>query len=174
MSNKENLRVIPKGNYAKISTIFIITIIIVIAAFVSYRMHINYVNNIPVIRGTLSEIEEKDLNNYIMEHSDFLLYIGVANDENCRSLESDLKKVLKDRNLLDTIYLNISTVSDKGEFYNVFNSNYSDNVKLNNYPAFVIFSDSKVVDLVQRKNNKLNIGDIESLLDEYQIKGEIK
>lgn len=174
MSNKENLRVIPKGNYAKISTIFIITIIIVIAAFVSYRMHINYVNNIPVIRGTLSEIEEKDLNNYIMEHSDFLLYIGVANDENCRRLESDLKKVLKDRNLLDTIYLNISTVSDKGEFYNVFNSNYSDNVKLNNYPAFVIFSDSKVVDLVQRKNNKLNIGDIESLLDEYQIKGEIK
>lgn len=173
-NKKEDLRVIPKNNYAKLSTIFVITIIVVVFAFVSYRSHSSFINNIPVIRGTLSEIEEKDLNNYITEHDEVLLYVGVASDENCRSLEEDLKETLKNRGLLNTIYLNITSISNKEDFYKSFNNNYSDNIKLNNYPAFVIISNNKIVDLVERKDNKLNIGDVERLLDEYGIKGEVK
>ena len=173
-NKKEELRMIPKKNYAKISTIFVVTILIVVVAFVFYRSHMNYVNTIPVIRGAISEIEEQDFNNYVTEHDDFLVYVGVANDSNCHNLEEDLKEFLKSRIISDIIYLNITSVSDKEKFYNEFNSNYSSNVKLNSYPAFIIFSDKKVVDLVQRKESKLHIGDIEKLLDEYGIHGGVK
>ena len=133
-----------------------------------------YIKSIPVIRDTISELEINDFANYAMEHDDFLLYIGVANDDNCRDLESSLKDFLKENNLLDTIYLNITSITDKNSFYKDFNSKYTDNVKLNNYPAFVIFRDGKVLDLVQKDVNKLSVGDVARLLDEYEIKGGVK
>ena len=98
-----------------------------------------------------------------------MLYIGVANDDNCRELEEELKDVLKNRGLLDTIYLNITSISDKKDFYERFNSNYSSNVRLESYPAFIIISDKKIVDLVQKEEKKLSINDVEKLLDEYSI-----
>ena len=80
-----------------------------------------------------------------------------------------LKEVLKNRGLLDTLYLNITTIDDKTAFYERFNDKYSNNVRLEGYPAFIIISDKKIVDLVQKKENKLFISDIERLLDEYSI-----
>lgn len=169
--NKEKERVVPKKNYAKLSTIFIVTILLVVAVFLWYRSRMEYNKNIPIIRGTISELETNDFDDYAMEHDDFLVYVGVANDDNCRDLESDLKDFLTDNNLLDTIYLNITSISDKAKFYDEFNKKYSNNMKLNSYPAFIIFMDGKVLDLVQGKDKKLNVGDISILLDEYEITG---
>ena len=70
---------------------------------------------------------------------------------------------------IDTIYLNITSISDKKDFYERFNSNYSSNVRLESYPAFIIISDKKIVDLVQKEEKKLSINDVEKLLDEYSI-----
>lgn len=169
---KENLRVIPKKNYATLLIIFVVTIAMVVFAFVLYKQNRSYLNNIPVIRGTLAEIKETDLNNCFIENDSFLLYIGVANDDNSRELEKDLIDTLTRRNLLNTVYLNLTDVTNKGEFYNIFNSNYANNIKLNSYPAFLIINDRKVVDLVQREKGTLKIDDIEKLLDEYEIKGD--
>ena len=168
-SKNNNLKKIPKQNYVKITTIYIITILIVVIAFIVYNSQKKIANDIPVIRGTISEVEEVDFNNYITEHDDFLLYVGVANDSNCRELEAELKNVLKNRGLLDTIYLNITSISNKNAFYTRFNNNYSNNIKLENYPAFIIISDKKVVDLVQKEDKNLTVSDIEKLLDEYSI-----
>lgn len=173
-SNKEELRVIPSKNYFKLTIIFIVTIVVVIFAFFLYNSHKSYLNSIPVIRDSIAEIVENDLHTYFTENDDFLLYIGVADDENCRELEEDLISMLKRRNISNIIYLNITETSNKTEFYNVFNSNYSNNIKLNSYPAFLIVSDKKVVDLVQRDEKNLTIDDVEKLLDEYEIRSDVK
>lgn len=173
-NKKEEQRIIPNKNYIKLAIIFVVTISAVVFTFVMYDSHKEYINNIPVIRGSVAELNEQDLNNYFIGNDDFLLYIGVANDENCRELEEDLIELIKRRRISNIVYLNITDVTNKSEFYNVFNSNYSTNNKLNSYPAFLIVSDKKVLDLVQREERKLNIGDIEQLLDEYEIAGESK
>lgn len=169
---KEEKRIIPNKNYIKLAIIFVVTISVVVFLYVMYASQKEYINNIPVIRGNIAELNEQDLNNYFIGNDDFLLYIGVANDENCRELEEDLIELLKERRISNAVYLNITDVINKNEFYNVFNSNYSLNEKLNSYPAFLVVSDKKVVDLVQRKDKKLTIENIEQLLDEYEITGD--
>ncbi|MBO5376329.1 MAG: hypothetical protein J6A52_05695 [Bacilli bacterium] len=169
---KEEKRIIPNKNYIKLAIIFVVTISVVVFTYVMYNSQKEYENNIPVIRGSIAELNEQDLNNYFIGNDDFLLYIGVANDENCRELEEDLIELLKERRISNAVYLNITDVINKNEFYNVFNSNYSLNEKLNSYPAFLVVSDKKVVDLVQRKDKKLAIENIEQLLDEYEITGD--
>ena len=166
-NNEENLRKIPEKNYIKLLAIFFVTIIVVITIFVAYQSHKNYENNIPILRGKISEIKEADVEAFFSENDDFFLYVGVANNENCREIEPDLVEVLKKRKITNVVYLNITDTKDKEEFYNIFNSNYSNGVKLDSYPAFAIINDGRIVDLVKREDRKINIGDIEQLLDNY-------
>ena len=163
--NKEVLKEIPEKNYMKVLAIFFTTIIVVITMFITYKQHKNYENNIPILRGEISEIKEIDIETYFSENDDFFLYVGVANNENCREIEPDLIKTLKKRKINNIVYLNITDIKDKEKFYNDFNSNYSNGIKLDSYPAFAIIKDGKIVDLIKREDRKMNIGDIEQFLD---------
>ena len=51
-----------------------------------------------------------------------------------------------------------------------FNDKYSNGVKLQSYPAFIIISNKTILDIVQSSNNKITIFDIERILDEYEVR----
>jgi hypothetical protein len=125
----------------------------------------------PVINGVIPEIKKEDIDNYVVENDSFFLYVGSASDNNSRNVEKDLIKYFEKREIKnDTIYLNVTNENDLDNFYKTFNEKYvvNDYSKLKDYPAFIIFSDNKVLDLVQKSENRnLNIGDIDRVLEEY-------
>ena len=166
-------REIPKKNYLIFSVIVFFTLAVTITSYVIYENNKEYQNSIPVIRGSASEIEAKDLDEFLIENENALLYFGVAKDKNSREVEEGLVKLISKRDL-KVIYVNLSNVEDKEKFYLSFNEKYTtnENIKLNNYPAFAIFKGGRVIDLVEKKENFLYIGDIEQLIDIYEIKGE--
>ena len=82
--------------------------------------------------------------------------------------------ILKRRNIKDFVYLNITDVESKVEFFEDFNDKYATNIEVNNYPAVIIISDKKIVDLVQKGDKYLNVSNIEQLFDEYEVTGVIK
>lgn len=174
MKKNDNLRKIPKRNYTIVTIIFTITIVIAVFLFVLNKENKEYQGTIPVIRGVIAEIQADQLEDYFQENDDFLLYIGVSHDENSRELEEDLKDVLKKRGLLDTVYLNLTDLNNKSDFYKKFNDEHATVDKLSSYPAFIIIKDRKVLNLVQRDKGKLKIEEVEQLLDEYEVTGEIK
>lgn len=169
--NNKEIKIIPKKNYVIVFTMIIITFILSLSVYVYFNNKKEKEYNIPVIRGVVPEIEVKDLDSFIKEHDDFLLYIGVSNNTNCRNLESDLKDFIKEKSISNLFYLNITSVEDKTNFYDSFNKKYGDNVKLSNFPAFIIIRDSKIYDLVERSDRSLFIGDIQRILDEYNVLG---
>lgn len=169
---KEEERIIPKKNYIIIVMIFVITLIIVFVLRNRYIMYQDYQLTIPVISGTLNEINDKEVYTYLDEIDDVMMYIGTAGDNNCRKLEKDLKKFIVDNDLKSKIiYLNITNVKNLNEFYDNFNENFViDNRYIDSFPAFIIFKDGKVLDYVSKINNKyLTIGNIEQLLAEYEV-----
>ena len=161
---------IPKKNYMILAAIIFFTLAVAITTYIVYNNQKNYENNIPVIRGKMSEIEAKDIDEYLRENPNSLLYIGVASDSNSRHLEEKLLN-LKDRKNLDILYVNISNLDNKKVFYEIFNRKYGNGYVLSNYPAFIIIRDGKVFDMRERTNNDLYIGDIEQLIDVYEIEG---
>jgi hypothetical protein len=125
---------------------------------------------VPVIRGAVPEIAVDNLANYVVENQSFFLYIGTTIDPNSREIEKDLIDYFKKRDISkNMVYLNLSDTNSE-EFFKDFNKNYVkiDNIKVDNYPAFIIFKDGVVLDKVQKEGNiKLGVGDIDRLLDEY-------
>ena len=103
-----------------------------------------------------------------------MLYIGASDDNNCRTLEKDLKEFIKKYNLRDRIiYIDLNKVGDKDEFLSKFNSKYAINRKIDKYPSFAIIQNGVIIDVVSRtKGQSLDIDDIEQLLEEYELLGD--
>lgn len=172
----EALRTVPKKNYMIYSCIFVVTFLIATIAFI-YFTDRNYSElKIPVLRGSVTaEITPNDLNEYLNENPNVLLYIGDPTDEESRTLEKELKSTIKRRDL-EVVYVNIVDTKDKEEFYKSFIENYGLNstreFHIIDTPAFVILEDKQIVDIVARNGMKVDNYDIEILLDRNEIKGE--
>jgi hypothetical protein len=136
---------------------FVVGIGLCIYVFSWYKVIDNNKKNIPIIRGTLTEINDKELDNYILENSDTVLYLCTSNNVRCRNYEKDFKKIINSKSLKDYIvYVNLTGI-DQVKFVKRFNEKYSYKTSLKtSYPALIVFEDGEIVDLIEySKENKL-------------------
>lgn len=160
-------------NYVKLAIVFLITIFVVFLMRNWYISGRNYELNIPIIRDTLiSEINTDEVYNYIRENENAILYIGVVDDENCRSFEKEFNLIISDKKLEDTItYLNITKSNNKKKFIQEFNKFYDTN--LLGYPSLVIFEEGEVKTVLTVKNGKsLDINNVIDFLDSNHVVSE--
>ena len=115
-----------------------------------------------------------ELDTFLAENLDPIVYIEVSEDENSRDVAKDLINVVKERNLTErVVYVNLSSVENKDAFFSDFTSKYMDGKKLEYYPSLLIFSEGKVVAFVSRTEKQaLRISDVEQLFDEFELEGE--
>ena len=81
-------------NYIIIILIFVATIGLTLYFCSCYRVYSESKKEIPIIRGTLSEITSEDLDHYIMENQSTVIYVCTASDPTCRNYEKNFKKGL--------------------------------------------------------------------------------
>ena len=165
---KDNKK-IPTKNYVVVLVVFVLCIGCVFGIRVWYRNYTEYSLTIPVISGKISEIKLDEFDEFVTAHDDFYLYIGTASNSNCRKIENKLVTLLEKRNIKDdTVYLNMSDESNNDELYDKL-SKMGTIEKNFKYPVFIIVRDNKIQDMVIKKNSTIKIGDIEKLLDEYEV-----
>ena len=171
MDKKESKRKIGIKNYLILALIFLIAIVITLYLCNVYNVYKESKRQIPVIRGTLSEITSEELAPYISENPTIMLYMCVASNEKCRTYERDLKKYVIKNELQDSIvYLNL-TQEEAANFSEKFNNQYTNSLKLkDNYPAILIFEDGKVTHLLQGKEKEnLTITKTKQFMDLHSI-----
>ncbi len=172
--NMENepMRRIGIQNYIVVIVIFLLTIGVVWGLRNWYISYQKYQLTIPVLKGTLKEIAVNEIDNYITENDDAIIYFEVSNEEESRKVSKGLIDIVKEKNLTDrVVYLNLASLTDKDSFLKEFSSKYIE--KEINYPSIVVFNDGKA-SLVATKtqNKKLRASDIAQLFDEHEIEGE--
>ena len=132
-----------------------------------YKVYDDFQREIPVIRDTLSEITDIDLEHYIMDNPSSIIYMCTASNETCRSFEKDLKKLVIKKDYTDVIvYLNLSGLEQE-KFVEEFNNKYKFKNKLTtSYPAIVIFEDGEVSALLQGSEvRKITVGNVKDFLE---------
>lgn len=144
-------------SYLILILVFAIGIGLCIYAFSWYKVIDNNKKNTPIIRGTLTEISSKELDNYILENSNAIIYLCTSDSVRCRNYEKDFKKIIKSKMLQDDIvYVNLTGVNQV-KFVKQFNQKYTYKSKLTtSYPAIIVFEDGQIVDLIEySKKSKL-------------------
>lgn len=154
-------------NYAILLVILILFIGLVLYLCRWYKVYEEYQKEIPVIRDSLQEIVNDDLEHYLLDNPSSIIYICTANDDNCRNFEKKFKKLIRNNELGDEIiYLNVTGL-DQDYFVTTFNEKYSKKKKLTtNYPAIVSFDEGKVNNILQAKDDaELSITKAENFLE---------
>lgn len=169
--NKNTERKISIKNYFILILIFTLGIIVTLYLCNVYKVYEESKRQIPIIRGTLSEIKPDELEHYISENPTAIIYMCVASDETCRNYEKDLRKLVKREELQEKlVYLNLSEINSK-EFIESLNSKYKYKVKMTEkYPIIVMFEDGQITNILQSKDNeKLSITKTQQFIDIHMI-----
>lgn len=171
---KEEIRVVPLKNYFIVFAIFVATIFCVFLLRYWYISYEEYQLTIPILKDKITEVTVNELDTFLAENLDPIVYIEVSEDENSREVAKDLIDVVKERNLTErVVYVNLSSVENKDAFFADFTAKYMDDKKLEYYPSLLIFSEGKVVAFVSRTEKQvLRISDVEQLFDEFELEGE--
>lgn len=171
MEKKENTRKVGVKNYLILALIFIAATAVTIYLCSVYNVYQEDKLQVPVIRGTLSEITSEELDPYISENPTVMMYICTASNETCRKYEKSLKKYIVREELQERmVYLNITT-EEAEKFADSFNEKYTTSLKLKDrYPALIIFEEGKVTHLLQAKENeKLTITKTKQFMELHGI-----
>lgn len=87
------MREIPSKNYIILS-LMTIGVIIVCLIFNKVYKFSNNKNYSSIMRDFISEIQYEDLDNYLLENLDVVLYINDNSTKNDQNLEKELKKII--------------------------------------------------------------------------------
>ena len=149
ISDKEKERKIPPKNYLYLFLIIIITLLVVLYLLKWYRTY----NESKLYTGILNEyiqvINYNELNDYIIENKDAVIYVSILGNEEIRSFEKKFKNTILDNNLRENLlYLDI-TDEDQNKVKEKLQID-------NNLPYLVVYTNGKITDTYSISEHKYN------------------
>lgn len=179
MAINKNERYIPIKNYILAIVIVVVIILLAWYAFAWYKV----VNENRVSKSYL--VKEKVISNEITSLDEistvfseapnsYFIYISYTGSEQIYNMEKDLKKVINEYALNDSIYyINVNSIKEDDDYIEKLNESLSlKDKKITSVPTIVYFSNGEVVDLINRTDGIMNVGDFQKLLDVNHIEKE--
>lgn len=144
---------IPLKNY------FILGIILASSIFIVLyinKLYLSTKNNDNILNGFIKEIKTQEIDNYIIENPNFIIYLGYKNNDN-KSFEKKFKKLVTKYDLQkDIVFIDISQFND--ETFNKFCKKYADKL-LEKDSSLIIVDNQKVIDVldITKGNNDIEL-----------------
>ncbi len=166
---------IPVKNYVVVLVIAIITIAVTFLLMNKYNKEREYNEATNDNLKILSEIKENEIENYLMENHNVIIYMSSSNNINIEKFEKDFNKYIIKHNLTkDIIYLNMVNVSDSfyDKFYlNYFKENSHINVDLKKEPNLFIFENGEIVDYLLSSKEEITLDKVKEF---FKVNGVLE
>ena len=149
-----------KKNYITLTIIYVVVIALVLYAASWYQTYKDYKSTIPVLRNTVSEITTTEL---------VVVYMCVANNNECRSFDTSLKKELLKKGLQTAItYIDLQDITAKEEYINSVFQTYGDGSSITDTPLFLAFEGGKIVSYLDSTDTtKLTVDEAIKFIRKY-------
>ena len=174
---KKNERFIPTKNYI---IAFILIIGVIAASWYAFAWYKTIQENklsssyLVSKKVVTNEIESLDKIGDILSEapSQYYSYISYTGTKEIYNLEKGLSKIIKEYGLNDSFYyLNISDIKDDNDYIQKVNKalKLEDNT-IKVVPNIIYYEDGQVVDIINKDDNMLTVGDFQKSLDIHKIK----
>ena len=159
---------IPLKNYILLSIVLILTIVVVIYFFLWKNTYEKSKLQTPILDDYLLVINYNELNNYLVENKDAIIYISKLNNENIRLFENKFKNIINKNNLNNKIlYLDLTEELKETNIVKKINKKYGK--EMTEVPTIVIIKDGKISSSYNIKENKYNIKLLEKYLEKEDV-----
>lgn len=159
---------IPLKNYILLSIVLILTIVVVIYFFLWKNTYEKSKLQTPILDDYLLVINYNELNNYLVENKDAIIYVSKLNDESIRLFGNKFKNIINKNNLNNKIlYLDLTEELKENNIVKEINKKYGK--EMTEVPTIVIIKDGKISSSYNIKENKYNIKLLEKYLEKEDV-----
>ena len=154
-------------NYIILALVLIITIIGVIYIFMWYISKEKSKLELPILDDYIMPINYNELNDYIVENKDAVIYTSVLNDVNIRLFENKFKNVIIKNNLNSSIlYLDLTNEIKDTNVLLKMEKKYGTKIDI---PSVMVFRDGVLTDVYNIKEDNYNIKKLEKYLEKEVV-----
>lgn len=154
-------------NYIILALVLIITIIGVIYIFMWYSSKEKSKLELPILDDYIMPINYNELNDYIVENKDAVIYTSVLNDVNIRLFENKFKNVIIKNNLNSSIlYLDLTNEIKDTNVLLKMEKKYGTKIDI---PSVMVFRDGVLTDVYNIKEDNYNVKKLEKYLEKEVV-----
>lgn len=164
MTNKKNevLREVPRKNYIYLFLILLGSLLLLLYIYTWYDAYNENRLNTSIMDKYLTVINYNELDNYIIENKDAVIYVSILGNEDISKFEKKFKNLVYEHNLKnDILYLDIS------------NENISIATKKLNideeFPYLVVYTNGVITDTYSINDNNYSNAKIEKYLNRIGV-----
>lgn len=164
-------REIPKKNYFIVGVIFVLTVTIVLYVATLYKnTKIN--DKKSIISTYLFNVNVDELDNYLLENPDVVIYWANSEDFENEKFEKKIKKFIVKKDLQKQfVFLDVKNINDD-EIQKIEESHLSEkikNISLDIYPLILIIKDGKINEVIKLNDQNMDIDYLEEKFVNYEV-----
>ena len=159
---------IPLKNYILLSIVLILTIVVVTYFFMWENTYEKSRLQTPILDDYLLVINYNELNNYLVENKDVIIYVSELNNENIRLFENKFKNIINKNNLNNKIlYLDLTKELKENDIVREINQKYGK--EMTEVPSIIIIKYGKISSSYNIKENSYNVKLLEKYLEKEAV-----
>ena len=157
--NNNTLRKIPVKNYIILGVVLFITMLILYYFYCWVDVYKESKINIPIMDKYMSVINYNELDNYIVENPDTIIYVSVLEDEKIRGFEKEFKNKYKNKEIeTELLYMNITDDINDMDIRDEMVSKYSINsLDMTDVPSMLVFNNGELSSIYSVRDNDYDI-----------------
>ncbi len=155
---------IPMKNYILLSIVLILTIVVVTYIFMLFSTKEKNKLEAPILDQYIMTINYNELDNYIVENKDAIIYTSILNNIEIRTFENKFKNIIQKHDINNNIlYLDLTKDQSKIKELEL---KYSKEITM---PSLLKFQDGTLKEVYSIKENNYNIKALEKYLEEEDV-----
>ena len=156
---REAFREIPIKNYIILGVVLFITMLILYYFYCWVDVYKESKINIPIMDKYMSVINYNELDNYIVENPDTIIYVSVLEDEKIRGFEKEFKNKYKNKEIeTELLYMNITDDINDMDIRDEMVSKYSINsLDMTDVPSLLVFNNGELSSIYSVRDNDYDI-----------------
>lgn len=171
---KEELRVVPKKNYVILGIILIVSFLLVYYLYMWFDAYNESKLNRPILDKYMEVINYNELDNYLVESPDAIIYVSVLENTEIRDFEKQFKNVLKKNQLQkEVLYMDITEELKNNKIKNEMANKYAINdLSIVNVPVVLVIDNGVLHAIYGIKDNNYDIDALKMFINNAKFSNE--
>lgn len=168
---KDELRNVPLKNYIILGVVIVITFLVLYYLYMWLVAYNETKLNKPIIDKYMSVINYNELDDYLVENPDSIIYVSVLEDQEIRNFEIEFKKSLKKHQIkYDLLYLDLTDeLKDEKMSNDVKNKYLFNSLNLSDVPCVVVFQEGQLKYIYGLKDNDYDVVRMVSFINDIDF-----
>ena len=172
---KEELRKVPFKNYVFLGIILIVSGLLLYYFYLWVDAYNESKLNKPIMNKYMEVINYNELNTYLIENPNTIMYVSVLENKEVRDFEKEFKKLFRKKKVKkDILYLDITENIKDEKIKNELKEKYAVNsVSILDVPVIVVIDNGVVKSIYNINENNYNINEIKNYINDIKFEDKI-